>query len=125
MGLQFSFFVRSGWIIHTFLCSILETEPAFDAKALFLTTVVLSCEGLWMDNIVGSWMGNGNVSRVDSGIRVFIVDALLYPEGSREGYDFMFRSDTLNDDNRRARKLCIVFFLGFFFFFQSFWRNLL
>ena len=38
-------------------------------KALFLTTAVLSFEGLWMDNIMGSWMGNENVARVDSGVQ--------------------------------------------------------
>ena len=92
--------VSSDWVdCHTFV--VYETEPALTPKLYFDDGSPVKCHGY----IMGSWIGN-EMCQEWTGVQLFIVDALLYPEGSREGYNFMFKSDTLNDDNRRARKLC-------------------
>ena len=52
---------------------------------------------------MGSWIGN-KLCHEWTGVQLFVVDALLRPEGSQQCYNFLFKSNTLNTDNQRASK---------------------
>ena len=52
---------------------------------------------------MGNWIGNEMLQEW-TGIQLFVVDALVYPDGAQQCYNFLLKSDTLNADKQRTSK---------------------